>query len=280
MHQKLAESVNEVRKIPGSSFTHLNLPEHRKLILASDMDWWTERIARFPEGYSPCNTLVTERIHPFPRPVREKLIDHFCPKQLRDQIKNNRSDEDCLVRPYLGRRGTTSSKFFTLRNRSLHIDQMTKLNLPVNEYAKVMADVLAICYWHAKIDANDMEFVLAPAGSHPESETWNSKVLGKHTMWILDFDCVKEISLDEAGVEQAALAFLRNDPYFPRPCGEKKEDRKLWVVFKERFLKTSSLILSGDSDLPGKFISRVEEMAERKRERMKGLNGHWDGIAV
>ncbi|KAK3669285.1 hypothetical protein LTR78_010823 [Recurvomyces mirabilis] len=99
-----------------------------------------------------------------------------------------------------------------------------------------MADALAVIYWHAKVDANDVEFVLAPAGTHPASAAWSSGVLGEHTMWVLDFDCCGVMTQDEEGVEKAARAFYRNDPYFPRPVGEDDEvGRALWELFKHMF---------------------------------------------
>ncbi|KAL2129185.1 hypothetical protein VTI74DRAFT_8113 [Chaetomium olivicolor] len=38
---------------------------------------------------------------------------------------------------------------------------MEQLGLPIEEDALAMADALAFMHWEAKIDANDVEFVLA-----------------------------------------------------------------------------------------------------------------------
>ncbi|KAF2867794.1 zinc finger protein-domain-containing protein [Massariosphaeria phaeospora] len=85
-------------------------------------------------------------------------------------------------------------------------------------------------------------------------------------MWLLDFDCCRYMSMDEAGIEQACAAFFRNDPYYPRPCGADAADRILWVEFKERFLTASRAILlekrnvyEVDASLPERLMSKIEE---------------------
>ena len=90
-----------------------------------------------------------------------------------------------------------------------------------------MAETLAILYWKARIDANDVEFVLAPPPKLNHSKRFEEPLaydavikshnLGEHVLWILDFDCCKPISLDEKGVDQAVTALYKNDPYYPRP---------------------------------------------------------------
>jgi hypothetical protein len=52
-------------------------------------------------------------------------------------------------------------------------------------------------------------------------------------MWILDFDCCKNISLDEAGMEEAVIAFYKNDLFYPRPGCDDKNDQALWRVFRD-----------------------------------------------
>lgn len=67
-----------------------------------------------------------------------------------------------------------------------------------------MADTLAELYWRAHVDANGVEFVLAPPREDHtvQSErlsatftTIDSSILGEHIVWILDFDCCKHISM-------------------------------------------------------------------------------------
>lgn len=86
-------------------------------------------------------------------------------------------------------------------------------------------------------NANDVEFVLAPPRNNQAPQNIiKSEVLGDHTMWILDFDCCKHVSLDKVDVVEAVLAFHKNDPFYSRPeCNEK--DRALWTKSRARCLK-------------------------------------------
>jgi hypothetical protein len=56
--------------------------------------------------------------------------------------------------------------FFNLRNYGLCVDQMQDLGLDIAGIVKVLAEALAEalahCYWKARVDANDVEFVRAP----------------------------------------------------------------------------------------------------------------------
>lgn len=144
----------------------------------------------------------------------------------------------------------------------MHIDQMEELNLNVDYYATAMADMLAIMHWKAQIDANDVEFVLAPPrlisadsteASNMSTSTISSMHLGEHTLWILDFDCCRDMTMDTAGVDQAWRAFYKNDHYYPRPNTTNRvnnaEDQRLWNSFKTRFLETSATILGPESEI-------------------------------
>lgn len=102
-----------------------------------------------------------------------------------------------------------------------------------SNYSRVMARILAVMHWLAEIDANSIEFVLAPPRSSPiPSESGCpaiiSNVLGEHTVWVLDFDCCRKTSMDEDGVKQAVKAFMSNDHYYPRP----KASQALWAFAK------------------------------------------------
>lgn len=115
---------------------------------------------------------------------------------------------------------------------------MEQLNLDVDHYAISMADLLAIMHWKAQIDANDVEFVLAPQRltsadstqsspiktpsinrcdsiQSPTISTINSVPLGEYDIWILDFDCCHDMTMDTAGVDQAWQAFYTKDAYYP-----------------------------------------------------------------
>ncbi|KAI9869330.1 MAG: hypothetical protein M1813_000119 [Trichoglossum hirsutum] len=272
MHGRVLESLHQFEglKATGPSL-HIQIPQRYGFIEAADREWWDKNLISFPQGYSPCNVLHSERIPPLPQNIRELLIDKYCPTPLIPEITASDANRDCLIRPYLGRRriaprdGDRPSKFkaFSLRNFPLHIDQMEQLDIGVGivTYAEMMAETLAIIHWYGEIDANDVEFVLAPPRCGTQSRL--SNILGDHTMWLLDFDCCRRMSMDGKGVDQAVVAFFRNDPFYPRP------GQTLWKDFRNRYLQVSSDITSGDHDerrtrLPKMFIERVEE-AQRKR---------------
>jgi hypothetical protein len=146
---------------------------------------------------------------------------------------------------------------------------MEELGLDVKSYAETMAEAFALMHWGAKIDANDVEFVLAPPRVGAPSPAFESDYLGAHSMWILDFDCCRPIKVDEAGVEQACVACYKNDPFYPRPGTGEAADEELWTVFKRRFLESSQMILEGDNWLlADKLMEKIEEEGQsRKRSR-------------
>jgi len=226
----------------------VQLPKCFLLLAADDEEFWAKHSCKSPKGYTPCPTLLSERIQPFPALIREGLVARYCPQSLQTSINKSEENQDCIVRCYLGRRRRRANnsrlKAFSLRNFPLHLDQMEELQLDTSAYARVMAEALAIMHWIAKIDANDVEFVLAPPRKGIQS--FSSLNLGPHSMWILDFDCCRSITMDQTGVEKAAAAYWKNDPYFPRPGKSSPEDQELWTAFKEQFLRTSENILGSD----------------------------------
>ncbi|RHZ69057.1 hypothetical protein CDV55_106806 [Aspergillus turcosus] len=273
-HQRILHSLNN---LPSSEIQpRIHVPRCYTFIQPTDESWWTEHLPRFPEGYSPCNVIHAQRIPPFPKATRERLIAEYCPSELRAEILASETNEDCLVRPYLGRRRTQAHqhqparasrfKAFSLRNYPLHVDQMEELGIPDQDmggYAEVMAETLAIMHWVVRVDANDVEFVLAPADSDGDLEKgrWEN-VLSGHAMWMLDFDLCRDMAMDKAGVEQAVAAFWKNDPFYPRP----EEGSFLWLAFREMYLGTSQRVV-GDGHGPGDrrlelaklFVDSLEE---------------------
>lgn len=230
---------------------------------------------KVPKGLQiPCNTLLTDRIQQFPEFVQNTIIDMYCPESLKSSIRLSEPDRDSLIRPYLGRRrcfGVQSRfKAFSLRNYPLHVDRIEDLSLDEFLYARIIAKTLAVLYWKAHIDANDVEFVLAPPPSSDRAVPTNealapqsiisSDTLGEHVVWMLDFDCCRRMPLDEKGVEQAVEAFYRNDPFYPRPRQGNSKDQALWTFFKDRFLEASEAILehgSPEACLPALWIELV-----------------------
>lgn len=248
---------------------------------------WGDILPRLPASYSanprPCRALISERIPPMPRSVRDLLVRKFCPVEHQEQIMADPANRHCLIRLYLGRRKDTASqsrfRSFKLQNFPLHLNQITELGIPqesIREYATALADALAYLHWVAEVDANDVEFVLAPSRTpfDPSSDPhlgyreFSPGVLGRHALWMLDFDCCRPMEMNEKGVEQAADAFWRNDPYFPRPHLEGiEEDGWLWRAFEQRFLWTSVVLLLNEPQyqrLPGLLMQRIVQRANRQ----------------
>jgi len=296
--------LSKLRRISGL-FDHsyrVDFPEHKALI-QPDSPAWSVYLPGLPSGYSPCQALVNERIMPAPRAVRRLLVQKFwnVPEDQIVSILDDRTNDHCLIRPYLGRRRTETKPLNSrlpktmrknLRNFPLHIDQMEELGLAVGEYAMAMADALAFMFWIAEVDACDVEFVLArpcPSSSghsstrtpasqpHLGNRKFNDGVLGLHTLWVLDFDCCQRLLMDMEGVEHAAEKFVKNDPYYPRPS-KNERDMLLWKIFKRRFLRTSEAILLGEktseglgrSQFPGLLIKRIEEKCPVKNGGLSG----------
>ncbi|CAA9960342.1 DUF3669 domain containing protein [Pyrenophora teres f. maculata] len=274
IHSQILRS--ELQQLPS---VPLSIPQCHKLVQPDD-PWWNSSLQQFPPGYSACRALISERIPKVPRSISDKIVDLFCAgnDRLSDFVKGNPDDDACLIRPYLGRRRrhrqeeTSKSRFqrFSLRNVPLHIDQMEGLGLDVKSYAETMAEALALMHWGAKIDANDVEYVLAPPRlGHANSSTFQSDYLGSHCMWILDFDCCRPIELDEHGVDQACAAFFKNDPFYPRPGTGEAADEELWLVFKQTFLESSQRIL-GEAGrekwfLADRLMKMIEEEGHARR---------------
>lgn len=138
---------------------------------------WEENLDLFPDESTfprrPREVLCMERIFPLPEKIRHALIDSFCNPAIPSKAKTDPANKECFVSVLLGRRRLEASRpggrgrFFSLRNYKL-VDQVQELDLDAEEYARRMADALAILHWHTKIDAMDIEFAL---GSTPLDRT-------------------------------------------------------------------------------------------------------------
>ncbi|KAL8892527.1 MAG: hypothetical protein Q9215_000524 [Flavoplaca cf. flavocitrina] len=181
-------------------------------------------------GYKPCNALVTDRIPPFQHAARKTLVRRFSLVDNRSEIISSEANHGCLVRLDLGRtrRQETGSRFkpLGLRNHPLHLDQMEELTLDPKVYTRVLAETIAQLFWKAHVDANDVEFVLAPpwkgdAVYHQrifaQPAVIESNVSGERAICMLDFDLCRDMTMDKGGVGQAVKAFLGNSPYLSLP---------------------------------------------------------------
>jgi hypothetical protein len=265
---------------------------------------WRELLKRFPADFTACNAMISERIMPLPLAVRQLLATSYSSSSdstAAQRLLDDKNSEHCLVRPYLGRRTRTDrdgprrpKSFFSLRNFPLNADQVEELGLPATDLARTMADALAFLYWVARVDANDVEFVLgrrrgpldwaaessddseAHAGPAPRiggSMDFEHTRFGHYAMWVLDFDLCRPLDMTEEGMEQAAQAFCRNDPYFPRPGREESADRMLWEAFEARFLETSGMFIAEQMDKATSDNQDGAQISEQNSDGMLALTG-------
>lgn len=237
---------------------------------------------------TPTDALVASRIRPLPEPTRKLLIQKFCAPHIREAAFADAANKDCLVRLYLGSmQGRSSMMFFSLRNFKLHLNQLEKLQLNVNYLAEKMGEILAIMHWGAETDARDIEIVLGSSSMKypvhspkpmselrsmkkpqnqigPDSQNLADFSRRVSTLYLLDFNQVRTITLDEAGVDLAVDAFYANDPYFPRPFVQDSIAKLVWNAFVSSYKHTSSQILDGNMTLPTMFITRVMDRQMEK----------------
>jgi hypothetical protein len=81
---------------------------------------------RFPSGsQTPANLLLSERIVPMPKLIRDALVALCCPAHLKGTQSTNSSNKACLVRVYLGKKKNPlqhGSRPPTFRNFPLHLN--------------------------------------------------------------------------------------------------------------------------------------------------------------
>ncbi|KAF2713646.1 hypothetical protein K504DRAFT_517708, partial [Pleomassaria siparia CBS 279.74] len=153
-------------------------PLSRYFVEKDDHRWWSDHLDRFPKTVeSWTNLLCTEHILPIPCPLRESLIEEYCPKSGVNQAKELEANKDCLVRMYLGkRRSRVNTNLFSLRNFCLHLDQMEDLELKIDRFTTAIAEALAVMHWACYLDANDIKFVM---GSVPNGSTDDQLIVCK-----------------------------------------------------------------------------------------------------
>ncbi|KAF1837750.1 hypothetical protein BDW02DRAFT_608536 [Decorospora gaudefroyi] len=261
--------VSSIWDVWGRDNIPIRVPVQKYYVSATDQVWWDANLAHFPRRLldTLSNLLAAERIPAVGKPIREALIDMYCPAPQRDFFKADVSNQDCLIRLYLGKRREASrSRFrgFQLRNYTLCVDQMEKLELDASAFAAGIAEALAIVHWACHVDGNDVEFVLGSGAPEyvslnkgfsfeeletmkPNSSTWNAYRGGFRErsthVWMLDFNRCAMFEPTHDGLKQLVNSFFRNDPYFPRPHATLPQDRELWNVFRETYLSTSEICI-------------------------------------
>ncbi|KAL7892233.1 zinc finger domain-containing protein [Trichoderma sp. SZMC 28014] len=240
----------------------------------------------------PKSALVTERIFPLPLRTRNILIDIFCGEQAKDVARHEPANRDCLVRVYLGSMWGVIGRHFSLRNFKLHLNQMAHLQMDAKVMAGRIAIALAVMHWAAKTDARDVEFVLGgssqkisapifgrdvqpadePIYTGPASKAHDDFFARTTDLWVLDFNQVQPITMDEEGVATAVEAYKLNDPYFPRPLRESRIEKVVWNEFVEQYLGAAHSIIREEENtnllpLPGKFINGLIALERYKQQR-------------
>lgn len=233
--------------------------------------FWDKNVNYFP--FTPNfprkerHVLCMERILPLPRPIRYALIDKYCPKAGSQKMKVDVANKDCMIRPYLGRvKYGSGGQFFSLRNFKLHANQMQDLGLSADDFYIGMAHALAVLHWHTKIDGNDIEFVIGSSPSDeqvirsdiglekvmrltPQTSTYEEATnsTGDFTkrvisLWMIDFDDCRDITMDNDGVDKAVKAFLETNHYCPRPNTGHGYIEELWRSFSQQYIQHSDRI--------------------------------------
>ncbi|KAL8872514.1 MAG: hypothetical protein Q9174_001871 [Haloplaca sp. 1 TL-2023] len=274
-------------------FVHLSIPKPMRFIAANNEQWWATHRQQWPPGHprEASNILEMQLIPPLPHQTRQALIDQYCPFNLRTEAQKDPNNQNCLIRLYLGirrphgRPGLDEARsHFSLRNFEADLQVCSDLSIDTAVHAKTMAIALAVMHWSVKCNAQDVEFVLGSPIPLAEMALTRSEIesLPLFTssdaalkqkrravqLWLLDFNQVEPISMDEDGVRNAVRAFWINDPYYPRPVPAGDADEELWTVFKKEYLGQSERCvdeLARKRDLPTRFIEEVEKEAEKRR---------------
>ena len=253
-----------------------------------DSEQWNEVLPYLPsQDQYRSGMFKMQRVLPLPQPVREALIDVFCPEKGREGAKNSKGNKDCIARLYLGASRSNNSQsrqhFFSLSNFAIRLD-MARQICPAEIYrlAQEMAYALAVFHWHCELDANDVEFVLGslpnvsnfrmtaaavalldrPQTTLPEIRYKNSLKRAVH-LWVIDYDKCNSMTMSEEGVKAAAKAAEDNDPYFPKPnFTQGTFEADLWRFFAEAYITASGVLIKPEHkntarSLASTFCSRV-----------------------
>ncbi|KAH7038372.1 zinc finger protein-domain-containing protein [Microdochium trichocladiopsis] len=244
----------------------------------------------------PTRVLVTQRINPLPPTIRTLLTNKYCAPRIKANALADPANRDCLVRVYLGSMAgkTGGGMFFSLRNFKLHLNHIIDLQLNLRNVCVQMARSLAIMHWAARTDARDVEFVLGssaglsrrtPAFSSAEIHAFATEATtfpsvgpderdffcSTTQLWLLDFNLVQDIELNDNALDKLVSAHNANDPYYPKPCQEHPVVEGLWNDFATAYLDTAALVLQNEEDsktleLPSRFIEALISQEHVKKQ--------------
>ncbi|KAH9231472.1 hypothetical protein K456DRAFT_1915002 [Colletotrichum gloeosporioides 23] len=246
------------------------VPKPAYYLHAQDVTAWRAAQAKKIPSREPNDVLCAERIPPLPRIIRRSLVEVFCPKEQTAEVLENKKNDACLVRLYLGRRRPSSlhtQGTFSLRNFELTLDKMEQLGLDAMQFVAPIAEALAVVHWKAGSDGRDIEFVL---GGPPERRI-SAEGFRQSTacVWLLDFNQCSRIKADAQGVQMAAAAYWDNDPYYPRPTKDGDNDStegKIWREFKRVYLTKGRAILEEGATQPVDFINSLEAKGQEREQ--------------
>ncbi|KAL2015246.1 hypothetical protein VTK56DRAFT_5943 [Thermocarpiscus australiensis] len=169
---------------------------------------------------------------------------------------------------------------------------MIEIRPDIQAIARRMAIAMAVMHWGARTNSRDVEFVLgASSKEHTYARTAAEvKELPPQTytgpasakiedfyfrtvkLWVLDFNQVRSITMDENGVAQAVDAARVNDPYLPKPLQNTDIEKRVWDEFAMSYLRASHTTLRADGAseevlaLPRLFLQGLVD-AERIRQQ-------------
>lgn len=249
----------------------------------------------------PTSAFVMQRVPPLARRVCQLLMERFCPTRALPAARGRPDNNAFVVRVLLGSEaaplgGGLRRHWRGERMREcavLRLSDMAGLYLDVRALARGMGAALAVLHWAAGTDARGVEFVLGssrrtvscapeprglgrlPPMTNTGPETmWHEDFfyeVESTKLWVLDFDRVRPIGLDEAGVKQAVEAAVENEPYLPRPLGESRDDKDLWAAFAVSYVEAARVILdvaeAEVARLPVRFLQGLVEKERERKER-------------
>jgi len=199
MHRLIEDTM---RTTPTNLQCDINIPKFDMLVNLTE-GFWNDAPEHIRPDIKSKYGLVSSRIKPITENLRRHIVEAFAPSSANKRaILTEWENQDCLVRLYLGRRGKRFNRqAFRLRNFDLMANEMEELQLDTSNFATVMGKTLAILHWSARVDANDVEFVLGrnPDLKMPASATDcndsnkgdpcdDTTVECRNVMWLLDFD--------------------------------------------------------------------------------------------
>ncbi|KAH0438206.1 hypothetical protein CcaCcLH18_03473 [Colletotrichum camelliae] len=280
----------------AATLTTTLVPEPAYYLHAQDVTSWRAAQPKKIPSREPNDVLCAERIPPLPRIIRKSLVDVFCPKEQTAKAVENKKNDACLVRLYLGLRRPRSvhtQGAFSLRNFELTLDKMELLGLDAMQFVASIAEALAVVHWKAGSDGRDVEFVLGgPPQRRISAEGFGMLDSNIHTqrittwrkagtvdgcagllqrsvcVWLLDFNQCSRIKADAQGVKMAADAYWDNDPYYPRPTkddGNDSTEGHAWKEFKRVYLAKGMEILGEGATQPEDFIKSLEAKGQERQ---------------